>query len=99
MGLIYAKDVNLQLMLFQTPAKNETYRTLENKTFLQFYKWKRDSSKKHEQSFKPKNAIFSPFHEKFTMQLSSEKKSKWKDFISYFSFEMISRWEENTTLC
>jgi hypothetical protein len=42
--------------------------------------------KKHEQSFKPKDAIFSPFHAKCTMQLSSETKEKMKGFSFLFFF-------------
>jgi hypothetical protein len=35
-------------------------------------------NKMHEQSFKPKDAIFSPFHGKCTMKISSEIKEKIK---------------------
>jgi hypothetical protein len=38
----------------------------------------------HEQSFKPKDVIFSPFHAKSTMQLSSETKEKMKGFSFLF---------------
>jgi hypothetical protein len=48
---------------------------------------KRVSRKKnHEKSFKFKNAIFSPFHAKCTMQLSSEIKEKMKGFSFLFFF-------------
>jgi hypothetical protein len=40
--------------------------------------------KKHEQSFKFKNAIFSPFHAKCTMQLLSETKEQVKGFSFLF---------------
>jgi hypothetical protein len=48
-------------------------------------------NKMHEQSFKPKDTIFSPFHAKCTMQLLSETKEKMKGFSSLFSFEILSR--------
>jgi hypothetical protein len=41
--------------------------------------------KKHEQSFKPKDAIY-PFNEKCTMQLLSETKEKMKGFSFSFFF-------------
>jgi hypothetical protein len=47
--------------------------------------------KKHEQSFKPKDAIFSPLHAKFTMQLSSETKYKMKGFFFFNAFKMRSK--------
>jgi hypothetical protein len=39
MGLIYAKNMNVQLMLFQTLAKNETYKNTgkEGLSFLFFF--------------------------------------------------------------
>jgi hypothetical protein len=43
-------------------------------------------NKKHEQSFKFKNAVFSPFHAKCTMQLLSEIKEKMKGFSLLFFF-------------
>jgi hypothetical protein len=42
--------------------------------------------KKHEQSFKFKNAIFSPFLAKCTMKLLSETKEKTKGFCFLFFF-------------
>jgi hypothetical protein len=46
---------------------------------------KRVSRKKnHEQSFKFKNAFFSPFNAKCTMQISSETKEQMKGFSFLF---------------
>ena len=46
--------------------------------------------KKHEQYFKFKNAIFSHFHTKCTMQLSSETKEQMKGFSFDMSLQIVS---------